>query len=273
MNEQNNIKKIIKEKYGAIAQQSIHKDQSSFCGSNCGCSNGNSSGIAEDYKKLTGYVPDADLSLGCGLPTEYANIKPGNTVVDLGSGAGNDSFIARALVGEQGKVIGIDMTEEMISRARENASKLGYNNVDFILGEIENLPLEDNIADVVVSNCVFNLVPDKRIAFAETCRILKEGGHFCISDIVLQGNLPEQLQKNASLYAGCIAGALQKDEYLKIIQGAGFVNIIVQKEHKIQIPDDVIAQHLTPDLQEEFNNSKIGIFSITINAEKPFKHT
>ncbi len=261
------IKEILKEKYGAIAQQSKQINKSSCCGSGCGCSNVEFTVMAEDYTKLPGYVPDADLALGCGLPTEFAKIKPGDTVVDLGSGAGNDCFIARAIVGEEGKVIGIDMTEEMISKARENASKLGYRNVDFILGEIENLPIANNIADVVVSNCVLNLVPDKRKAFTEIFRMLKEGGHFCISDIVLQENLPEQLRKDTCLYAGCIAGAMQKDEYLKIIQEAGFVNIIIQKERKIQIPDDVITQ--SSDLQEEFNKSKIGIFSITVYAEKP----
>ena len=186
-----NLKEIVKEKYGSIADQSREQNASSCCGASCGCDTLDASIMAEDYSKLKGYVPDADLGLGCGLPTEFALIKEGDTVVDLGSGAGNDAFVARSIAGANGKVIGIDMTEKMISKARTNAEKLGFNNVEFRLGDIEDMPLSDAIADVVVSNCVLNLVPDKVKAFAEVFRVLKPGGHFSVSDIVLEGDFPK----------------------------------------------------------------------------------
>jgi arsenite methyltransferase len=214
-------------------------------------------------------VPDADLALGCGLPTEFARIKAGDTVVDLGSGAGNDCFIARSIAGEAGRIIGIDMTEAMIAKARANAEKLGFKNVEFRLGDIENMPIEDKIADVVVSNCVMNLVPNKQKAFAETFRIIKSGGHFSISDIVLQGELTDELRKEATLYAGCISGAVQKDEYLQIIQEAGFINISIQKNRKIDIPNEILAKVLTTDQLVDYKKSNLGIYSITVYAEKP----
>lgn len=269
MNTEQEIKEMVKEKYGAIAQQSKEQNQSSCCGSGCGCSNVEFSIMAEDYAKLPGYVADADLALGCGLPTEFAQIKPGDTVVDLGSGAGNDCFIARSIVGETGRVIGIDMTEAMIAKAKANAAKLGFTNVEFRLGDIDNMPIENNIADVVVSNCVMNLVPNKQKAFAETFRIIKQGGHFSISDIVLQGELPDDLRKEATLYAGCISGAVQKEEYLRIIKEAGFKNIIVQKDRKIDIPNHILAKFLAQNQLHEYQKSRVGIFSITVFAHKP----
>ncbi len=269
MNTEQEIKEMVKEKYGAIAQQSKQQNQSSCCGSGCGCSSVEYSIMTDEYTSLPGYVPDADLALGCGLPTEFARIKPGETVVDLGSGAGNDCFIARSIVGDAGRVIGIDMTVPMIEKAQANASKLGFTNVEFRLGEIENMPIEDNTADVVVSNCVMNLVPNKQKAFAETFRITKHGGHFSISDIVLQGELPDDLRKEAALYAGCVAGAVQKEEYLQIIKDAGFTNIIVQTERKIDIPNEVLAQMLSLEQLREFKREHIGIFSITVYADKP----
>lgn len=268
MDTEQEIKEMIKEKYGAIAQQSKQQNESSCCGSGCGCSNVEFSIMAEDYAKLPGYVPDADLALGCGLPTEFAQIKPGDTVVDLGSGAGNDCFIARSIVGETGRVIGIDMTEAMIEKAKANAAKLGFKNVEFRLGDIDNMPIEDITADVIVSNCVMNLVPNKQKAFAETFRIMKSGGHFSISDIVLQGELTDELRKEATLYAGCISGAVQKEEYLRIIKEAGFKNIKIQKERKIDIPTEIFAKFLTPDLLVKLNNNQFGIFSITVYADK-----
>jgi ubiquinone/menaquinone biosynthesis C-methylase UbiE len=225
--------------------------------------------MAEDYAKLPGYVPDADLSLGCGLPTEFARIKAGDTVVDLGSGAGNDCFIARSVTGETGRVIGIDMTQAMIEKAKENSAKLGYTNVEFRLGDIEALPVGDSTADVVVSNCVMNLVPNKEKAFAETYRILKPGGHFSISDIVLKGELPDDLRRDAALYAGCIAGALQKEEYFAVITRAGFTNLSVQKDRKIDVPEEILRRHLTPAQLGEFDQRQVGIFSVTVFAEKP----
>ena len=269
MSTDKEIKKMVKEKYGAIAKQSKIQNQSSCCGSGCGCSNVEFSIMADDYEKLPGYLPEADLALGCGLPTEFAKIKTGDTVIDLGSGAGNDCFVARSIVGETGSLIGIDMTEEMIEKARANAAKMGYKNVEFRLGDIEKLPVEDNTADVVVSNCVMNLVPDKKKAFAETFRVIKRGGHFSISDIVLQGELPDDLRKEATLYAGCISGAVQKEEYLNIIRDAGFTKITVQKEKKIEIPNEIFARVLSLDKIRNFKKSRIGIFSITVYAEKP----
>jgi arsenite methyltransferase len=269
MNTDQEIKEMVKEKYGAIANQSKQQNQSSCCGSSCGCSDADLSIMAEDYSKLPGYVADADLALGCGLPTEFAQIKPGDTVVDLGSGAGNDCFIARSIVGDGGRIIGLDMTEAMIAKARSNASKLGFTNVEFRLGDIETMPIEDNTADVVVSNCVMNLVPNKQKSFAETFRIVKHGGHFSISDIVLHGELPEDLRKEAALYAGCISGAVQKEEYLRIIKEAGFTNIKIQKEHVVEIPNEIYLHYITLDQLRELKRNRLGIISITVFAEKP----
>jgi ubiquinone/menaquinone biosynthesis C-methylase UbiE len=227
--------------------------------------------MAEDYSKLKGYVADADLGLGCGLPTEFAQIKEGNVVVDLGSGAGNDAFVARSIVGPLGKVIGIDMTEKMVDKARQNADKLGYHNVEFRLGDIEKMPLSSDVADVVVSNCVLNLVPDKRKAFEETFRILKPGGHFSVSDIVIKGQLPASLKQSAEMYAGCVAGAIDKEEYLAIIAAAGFVNITVQKDRKITVPDSILSTYLNPEELNRYHEGEVGIYSITVFAEKPEK--
>ncbi len=262
------LKQLVKEKYGQIALQSKDDNSSSCCGATC-CSTIDYTVMADDYTKLEGYVADADLGLGCGLPTEFAKIKEGDTVIDLGSGAGNDAFVARSITGDKGKVIGIDFTEKMVEKAKINAEKLGYTNVEFRQGDIENMPLAGNIADVVVSNCVLNLVPNKQQAFAETFRILKKGGHFSVSDIVLVGDLPEGLQKSAEMYAGCVAGAIQKDEYLAIIQQTGFSAITIQKEKRITLPDDILKDYLLEDQLQEFKTVKTGIFSITVYAEKP----
>jgi SAM-dependent methyltransferase len=224
--------------------------------------------INDDYSKLEGYVPDADLNLGCGMPTELAGIKEGNTVVDLGSGAGNDVFISRSIVGETGKVIGIDFTPEMIKKANSNNEKLGYKNVNFHLGEIEQIPLDNSIADVVVSNCVLNLVPDKTKAFSEIFRILKPGAHFCVSDIVLVGDLPEKLQKSAAVYAGCVAGALQQEDYISTIKNAGFKNVQIKKTKTIVLPDLLLTEYLTKNEISDFKNSGMGIFSITVLGYK-----
>jgi SAM-dependent methyltransferase len=225
--------------------------------------------IGDEYKDVDGYNPDADLGLGCGLPTQFAGIEPGQHVLDLGSGAGNDCFVARAIVGETGKVTGIDFTDAMIAKARENVQKLGYTNVDFVKGDIEAMPLNNNTFDVVVSNCVLNLVPNKHKAFAEMLRVLKPGGHFCISDVMIQGTLPEKLQKDAELYVGCVSGAIEQNEYLGIIAKAGFENVIIHKQREINIPENILKNHLSPDELAEFNKQKIGIFSITVSATKP----
>ena len=259
------LKQIVKEKYGAIARQ-----QSSSCcePSCCGDSKASTYSImADDYSTLKGYAEDADLQLGCGLPTEFAQIKTGDTVVDLGSGAGNDCFVARAETGSEGQVIGVDFTTDMILKARTNVAKLGYNNVSFVQGDIENIPLPAEIADVVVSNCVFNLVPDKAKAFGETHRILKQGGHFSISDIVLEGELPDGLQKAAEMYAGCVAGALQMNDYLAHIRQAGFQELKIQKKRSIELPDSLLDQFLNEEEKARFSK-EIGIFSITVYGEK-----
>ena len=265
------LKSIVKEKYSAIALQSKEANASSCCGASCGCSTIDAEIMAEDYSNLPGYQSDADLGLGCGLPTEFAQIKEGDTVIDLGSGAGNDAFVARSIVGERGRVIGIDFTEKMIEKARINVEKLGFNNVEFRYGDIENIPVADNTAHVVVSNCVLNLVPDKSKAFAETFRILKPGGHFSVSDIVLIGELPESLLKSAEMYAGCVSGAIQKETYLDIIRQAGFSEITIQKEKLITIPREILGTYLSKEEFDKFINEKTGIYSITVYGEKAEK--
>jgi len=262
------LKALVREKYALIAQQSKDENEKSCCGAG-GCATIDYTIMADDYSTLKGYHADADLGLGCGLPTEFALIHEGDTVVDLGSGAGNDAFVARSIVGEKGKVIGIDFTEKMIEKARLNADKLNFNNVEFRLGDIENMPIGGNIADVVVSNCVLNLVPDKKRAFDETFRVLKPGGHFSVSDIVLVGDLPEGLQHSAEMYAGCVSGAIQKNKYLDIIANAGFTNITVQKEKRIILPEEILAEYLSPEQIKSFAEGSTGIFSITVYAEKP----
>lgn len=267
--ESETLKLIVKEKYSQIADQSKDQNESSCCGATCGCSTIDSAIMADDYSKLQGYVADADLGLGCGLPTEFALIKEGDTIVDLGSGAGNDAFVARSITGEKGKVIGVDFTEKMIEKARINAAKLNYLNVEFRQGDIENMPLASNVADVVVSNCVLNLVPNKKQAFTETFRVLKKGGHFSVSDIVLIGDLPEGLRKSAEMYAGCVSGAIQRNEYLKIIEEVGFTNIKLQKEKIITLPDEILKEYLSEIEIASYKEGKSGIVSVTVYAEKP----
>lgn len=260
------MKTTVREKYAEIALQSRETNAASCCGVG---TPGTYTIMSESYAQLEGYNPDADLALGCGLPTEFAHIEPGDTVLDLGSGAGNDCFVARAATGDSGKVIGVDFTPEMIRKARMNAEKLGFNNVEFRQGDIEDLPVSDNSTDVIVSNCVLNLVPDKARVFSEIMRTLRPGGHFSISDIVLVGQLPKALQQSAELYAGCVAGAIQQEEYLNMIREAGFENITVQKQKPILIPDHILLAHLSEAGLQDFLASQTGIFSITVYAEKP----
>ncbi|MEZ0608082.1 arsenite methyltransferase [Fibrella sp. WM1] len=263
------LKTLVRDTYTQVADQSRVVNAASCCGSACGCSPLDDAAImADDYTDMAGYVADADLGLGCGLPTQFAQIKPGDVVVDLGSGAGNDCFVARAETGETGRVIGLDMTPAMIDRARQNAQKLGYTNVEFVYGDIEDMPLPNNLADVVVSNCVMNLVPNKAQAFAETFRILKPGGHFSISDIVLSGTLPAGIREAAELYAGCVSGAIQEQAYLDTVAQAGFTNIQTQKRKPITLPDDLLTQYLTQTELAAYKDAEIGIFSITVYAEK-----
>lgn len=262
------LKQIVKDKYSEIALQAKETNMSSCCGAG-GCSTEVYNIMSDDYTTLEGYNADADLGLGCGLPTQFAKIKKGDVVVDLGSGAGNDCFIARHETGQTGKVIGIDFTPKMIERARMNAEARGFNNVEFREGDIEHMPITSNAADVIVSNCVLNLVPNKDGVFKDMYRVLKPGGHFSISDVVLEGALPEGLRKDAEMYAGCVSGAIQKEVYLELIKANGFENITIQKEKPIVIPDDILKNYLTAEQIESFKTGNTGIFSITVFAQKP----
>lgn len=268
MSTDNQIKEMVRQKYSEIALQDKETNQSSCCGAG-GCSTEVYNIMTDDYSKLEGYNPDADLGLGCGLPTQFAKINSGNTVIDLGSGAGNDAFIARKEVGENGKIIGIDFTPAMIDKARENAEKLGFNNVEFRQGDIEKMPVTANVADVIVSNCVLNLVPNKDGVFKEIFRVLIPGGHFSISDIVIEGDLPPAIKEAAEMYSGCVSGAIQKQDYLDLISSNGFVNLTVQKQKAIIVPDDILSKYLSGEELLAFRNSNTGIYSITAYAEKP----
>ncbi|MBO0938490.1 arsenite methyltransferase [Fibrella sp. HMF5335] len=270
------LKEIVRQKYADIALADNTQGVSVDCG--CGptsCCGPASTDVSysmlmnDDYTTMAGYAAEADLGLGCGLPTQFAQIKPGDVVVDLGSGAGNDCFVARAETGETGRVIGLDMTAPMIDRARRNAKDRGFTNVEFVYGDIEDMPLPTALADVVVSNCVMNLVPNKARAFAETYRILKPGGHFSISDIVLKGALPDGLQRDAELYAGCVSGAIQQTDYLQLVADAGFTNLQIQKQKVISLPHDLLLNYLTEAEITAYQRDGQGIFSITLYAEKP----
>ena len=262
------LKEIVKEKYGKIAKQSKEQNQTSCCGTTSCCGDVDYTIFSEDYSGSEGYNPDADLGLGCGIPTDFAGMKAGDHVLDLGSGAGNDCFVARAIVGDSGKVTGLDFTEEMLEKARTNNQKLGFTNVDFAKGDIETMPLSGDQFDVVVSNCVLNLVPDKEKAFSEISRVLKNGGHFCVSDIVIKGELPAKLRQDAEMYAGCVSGAIQMVSYLGIIEKLGFQNVTIHKQKAITIPDDILTNYLSAEELREFNEGGTGIFSITVSGYK-----
>lgn len=238
------IKKIVRGRYSKIAK-------GTSCCSTCGpCG----IGVVEQAKNIgysedeLGNIPEsAIMGLGCGNPTALADLKKGETVLDLGAGAGIDVFLAANKVGSEGHVIGIDMTEEMVERANETANKHGHKNVEFKLGEIENLPIEDNSVDVIISNCVINLSPDKLRTYQEACRVLKPGGRILISDIVTEGELPEDIRKNFEAWAGCIAGALEKKEYLDTIKKAGFKDIDIVSQNTFDEPglDDRLVGKIT----------------------------
>ncbi len=265
MSTKEDMREAVRRKYDQIARQSSQQKGCGCCGSE---ETVEYSTFNDDYATHDGYVAEADLRLGCGIPTDFAEIKSGDTVVDLGSGAGNDVFVARSIVGETGKVIGIDMVESMIEKANQNKQKLGYKNIEFRLGDIENLPLKDNSTDVVVSNCVLNLVPDKRKAYEEIYRILKPGAHFCISDVVVKGELPVALKESAEMYAGCVSGALAQDDYLDTIKAAGFKDIKIKKSKTIWLPDELLKEHLTEQEFTNFRKANTGIVSITVVGYK-----
>lgn len=262
------LKAVVKEKYGTIAREDNHRNHGSCCGVRGCCEVADYSIFSEDYKKIPGYNPDADMELGCGIPTDYAGIRHGDRVLDLGSGAGNDCFVARALVGEEGHVTGIDFTAEMVMKARQNNEKMGFSNVEFVHGDIESMPFPDHSFDVVLSNCVLNLVPDKAKAFSEISRVLSTGGHFCISDVVIRGDMPPRLKEDAVMYAGCVSGATEIDKYMDIIKMSGFRDIMVHKQKSIEIPGETLQKYLSPTEMESFRNGRNGIFSITVSGTR-----
>jgi arsenite methyltransferase len=266
--DKSDMKEVVRQKYNQIALQNKGQNQSSCCGSTGFCDSMDYTIFSEDYSELDSYNKDADLGLGCGLPTEFADIKRGDTVIDLGSGAGNDCFVARSLTGAEGKVMGLDFAGAMLTKARENVKKLKLENVEFFKGDIEDMPFENGIADVIISNCVLNLVPDKNRAFGEIFRVLKPAGHFCISDVVIEGELPSKIKEAAEMYAGCVSGAIQKDDYLKIIGNIGFDPILIKKEKAIIIPDEIMLNYLSEAELKTFKENKIGIFSITVVGKK-----
>lgn len=272
MTEEKNteLKRMVRQRYSELAENSDLLKSGGCCGTKPAAASKKVFTImSEDYSKLKGYEADADLGVGCGLPTQYAGIKQGNIVIDLGSGAGNDCFIAREETGETGRVIGIDFSPQMIERARNNAARRGFTNIEFLEGDIEEMPVADNTADVVVSNCVLNLLPEKDKIFKEIFRVLKPGGHFCISDVVLNGVFPKEFTNNAAMYAGCIASAMQRKDYLKEIESAHFSNIRVERTKTVVIPDDVLHEHLDEATIQTYKAGNVGIYSITVTGEKP----
>jgi SAM-dependent methyltransferase len=264
MDDSKTLRDAVRTKYAAIA-----RGDDAGNGSCCDASADDAvtDMIGDAYDTVDGYVADADLQLGCGVPTEHAGFETGQTVVDLGSGAGLDAFVARRIVGDTGRVIGVDFAPEMVAKARANAENLGVENVQFVEGDIENLPLDATTADVVLSNCVLNLVPDKAQAFAEIARILRPGGHFCVSDIVAHGTVPDAIRRSAELHAGCVAGALDEDEYLGLIETTGFVDVEVPTRRRIEIPDEVLPADLSASERAAFDDG--GLWSITVRATKP----
>ncbi len=240
--ENEKVKEFVKKRYGEIAKS----EQSCGCSSSCcGPSNRDiAKEIGYSEKDLENLPESAILGLGCGNPVALANLKKGETVLDLGSGGGIDVFLASKKVGQNGKVIGIDMTEEMLERAKATTLKYSYKNVEFKLGEIENLPVENNSVDTIISNCVINLSSDKLKVFQEAFRVLKPDGKLMISDIVTTGKLPEDIRKSFDAWAGCIAGALEKAEYLETIKKAGFetIRIVSEKEYSVDISKDLAGK-------------------------------
>lgn len=265
MSEAQAIREKVRAKYGAIARSAA-----GCCGPREGCcADGSLDMIGDAYRAVEGHVAEADLGLGCGVPTRHAALRPGEVVLDLGSGAGNDCFVARHEVGPTGRVIGVDMTPEMIARARANAQKLGYDNVEFRLGEIEHLPVETSTIDCVLSNCVLNLVPDKTSAFAEIARVLVPGGRMCVSDIVATGPLPEPVREATGLYVGCVAGAIPQGDYVSLLRAAGLEDVRIVESRPIPLPDEALAPHLDAAGIAAFRASGVELRSVTVLARKP----
>jgi SAM-dependent methyltransferase len=268
------IKKAVKKGYAKIAVK-----KSSCCAPADDCCGTQASQVS----KTVGYTDDelksipeqADMGLGCGNPVGLASIEEGDTVLDLGSGGGIDCFLAAQRVGEKGKVIGVDMTEEMIEKARGNAKRGGFDNVEFRLGEIEKLPVDDNSVDVIISNCVINLSPDKESVFKEAFRVLKPGGRIFVSDIVLLKELPEAVRNDVRAYVGCLSGAVLKDEYLGLIEKAGFGDITISKESGCStetMSNDPTVKAMTRDFnitQQEAEEVISSFVSVAVEARKP----
>jgi arsenite methyltransferase len=249
---------LVRQRYATIARESAGRCAPASCGRGPEMAPDGLNVIGDAYAGVAGHVADADLNLGCGVPTRLAALAAGETVLDLGSGAGNDAFIARHEVGPEGRVIGVDMTPEMIAKARANAARLGYDNVEFRLGEIEHLPVAADSVDVVISNCVLNLVPQKARAFAEIFRVLKPGARFCISDVVSVGDLPEGVRRDAELLVGCVAGAMDKDAYLELVEAAGFGAVRIAEARRLRLPAELTERCGAASLE-----------SVTVVSTKP----
>jgi arsenite methyltransferase len=269
MRTEDEIRTLVRDRYGAIAREGASCCSPVSCGCGPEMAPDGLNMIGNAYAGVAGHLAEADLNLGCGVPTRHAALAPGETVLDLGSGAGNDAFIARHEVGPDGRVIGVDMTPEMIAKARASASKLGYENVEFRLGEIERTPVEAGSVDVVISNCVLNLVPDKASAFAEMFRVLRPGGRFCVSDIVATGELPTPVQDAAGLYGGCVAGAMPEADYLALLAEVGFERVHVAEAKPVTVPEDALAPHMDGEELAVFRASDIVLKSVTVLGSKP----
>lgn len=260
------IKSLVKETYSRVVNQNKAENEKSLCGEGS-CCQIDYTIFSEDYSNLKGYCKTADLGVGCGIPTKAISIKEGDTVLDLGCGAGNDCFIAREMVGEKGHVIGLDFTPEMLRKAWQNCDSMGYHNVEFRFGDIEDMPILNSMIDVILSNCVINLVPDKKKAFLEIARVLKQTGFFSISDVVTNKSFPSHVKEQINLYTGCVAGAMVLDEYLEIIKNCGF-DVEIKKQKEVVIPEEIFAKFLTNEQLKNFLNLGIKVYSVTIVGRK-----
>jgi len=274
--EDQEVKRVVKDRYGRVAREAGSCCCSSIC---CGTAKPQEIGRKIGYsEEELAFVPQgSNLGLGCGNPIALASIREGETVLDLGSGAGFDCFLAAERVGPRGRVIGVDMTGEMVERARANAVASGYENVEFRIGEIERLPVEDGSVDLVISNCVINLVPDKKAAFNEAYRVLRSGGRLVVSDIVLRGELPNFIRESVEAYVGCVSGAAAKDDYLATMRSAGFAEVKVMDEAPFSldcVASDPTGRAVLDGLKisdEELAEVEGTIASIKVRAVKPIE--
>lgn len=276
MMKEREIKRAVREGYARIAKQATSYYASRSC---CGCAD-----VPQEISKRLGYTeeeimaapPESNLGLGCGNPVALASLNEGEIVLDMGAGAGFDCFLASTRVGEKGEVIGVDMTSEMVDKARANARKGGYTNIDFRQGDLENMPVADNYVDVVISNCVINLVPNKNRAFKEAFRVLRPGGRLAVSDVVLQKELPDFVKKSTEAYIGCLAGAIMKEDYIDIIRSVGFKDVNVVEEAAFPIESLVCCDSSGPVIAnvpkispQQLKEVADSVLSIKISAVKP----